>query len=289
MPFTVRRLVSSPATEAFGVLDARDVTTTPNNGSVTIGANATATTVDDATSATGWYRDPITGRLTNQSKDDKNVTAADSAAAVEFFDMVPSTNGSPVVTYQQTTPFYPIRYSCEDVVSADAVGNNGQVRSTTNAGGSGIDNDKSSNNNNKYDAEGFNVVEMSVAIDFEFLLPTDIDDVNGNVDALQWSILKSLAERLGLSRRCDLTRQFVYEDYGIITTTNINNHSNLRRRRHLDENRLQRRRSLDEGNESGNVDNNRNNVVGFLPYPTSVYAIGTNPSVEWTGKCIGDL
>lgn len=298
----VRRLFKSPAETDTATTSsnsggntntATEEGTPPTSNSATI-TTASSSTTDYTYSKTALYRDPITGRFTNDSNENEEYDGddEDNSNVVGHHELVPESNGiTPTVTYQEEAPFYPVRYSCESAVTANAVGNNGQIRTT----------DTYADPNSDITGTGTGtppasttmaMIEVSAPVELEFLLPTSIEDVEENVDALQWSILKSLAERLGLSRRCGLDRQHdvavldgdsatsggeVNEDQDI----GVKNHSNLRRRGKNRRRRLSRKPRMikeDDGIENGGETSLQ------LEYPTTIYAVGSNPAVEWTGK-----
>ena len=267
-----------------------------SNSATTPASAASSSSNPDATySKTALYRDPITGRFTNDSNeydwDDED--GDNNSNVVGYHELVPpESNGiTPTVTYHETAPFYPVRYSCEGAVTANAVGNNGQIRATepytdaaSDVTGSGTGTPPTSTT--------MAMVEVSAPVELEFLLPTSIEDVEANVDALQWSILKSLAERLGLSRRCDLDRQHngvVLDGDSATNGGEVNedqdvgdsNHSNLRRRRRNRRRYLSRKPRMIK--EDGDIENGEA-TSSELQYQTSIYAVGSNPAVEWTGK-----
>mmetsp|Transcript_9040 Transcript_9040/g.22859 ORF Transcript_9040/g.22859 Transcript_9040/m.22859 type:complete len:741 (+) Transcript_9040:395-2617(+) len=306
--YKVRRLFAFPTETATATTTATssssgitDTTTGEETATTSnsIATPAAASMPNNTYPTTGWYRDPITGRFTNDSNEynggdeEGDVADGDSSNVVGYHELVPESNGiTPIVTYQEEAPFYPIRYSCESAITANAVGNNGQIRTT--------DTYTDANSDTTNTVSGIppssttmSMVELSAPVELEFLLPTSIENVEENVDALQWSILKSLAERFGLSRRCDLDRQHggpvldgdsatsggeVNEDQDV----GVNNHSNLRRRRRNRQRHLIRKpRKIQE--EGGIA--NGGEVSLELQYPTSIYAVGSNPEVEWTETC----
>ena len=311
--YKVRRLFTFPAETATataasssssgGITDTTTVEeTVPTTTSATNPTTASSSTPDNTYPTTGWYRDPITGRFTNDSNEynGEDEEGGDNSNVVGYHELVPESNGiTPTVTYQEAAPFYPVRYSCESAVTANVVGNNGQIRITGTSTDASIDTTGTGTGTGTPHANAstttMTMVEVSAPVELEFLLPTSINDVEENVDALQWSILKSLAEQLGLSRRCDLDRQHggAVLDGGDSATSGgdvnedqqdiggVNNHSNLRRRRrHRERHLIRKPRKVQE---EGGIENG-GDISLELQYPTSIYAVGSNPAVEWTGK-----
>ena len=90
--------------------------------------------------------------------------------------------------------------------------------------------------------------------------------MNANVDAMNWSLLNSIAHTIGLSRDCNVEVQ--YDDR--TTSTTLHNYGLLRRRRR------QRERNLVVTTTTTSPTNGSSNAINSLPYPTSIYQIATN-------------
>jgi hypothetical protein len=166
----------------------------------------------DSQSDFSWYKDPNTGRITDVSNDENiNYNQAQESLPPE----------KPIVRTQSASPYFPVTYSCEHVIESR-----------------GGENDPSTPM----------LHEMSIPIIVEALIPSPIQDIEGNIHALQWSFLNAVADHFGLIDACDLDLQ-------------DGSHRTLRH--------LQISRRLQ---------------VSKLPYSTTVYKVASNPSTNWTGN-----
>ena len=141
--------------------------------------------------------------------------------------------------------------------------------------------------------------ETPVRISLEFELSSDeagdYSKVNSNVEALQWSVLKTIAGRTGLSKGCNINAQ--YDEKTLVTAlTNINNIHSAQKKEDRTSNDV-----LPPSNNENENDNHENKnsrkkyrwlardlgtnrrLLSSLPYPTGVFSIdSTRP--RWTGE-----
>ncbi|OEU08066.1 hypothetical protein FRACYDRAFT_264730 [Fragilariopsis cylindrus CCMP1102] len=224
-------------------------------------------------------------------------------------------NNEPIVTYSNREPNYPINYSCEHILDNSKLNNNSAMTHSYSA------------DSNEEDYDDDDVVEVDVDVDVvlnEIIVPitlefqinptstsSDDNSIEDNLEGLQWSILSEIAKRSGLSSGsgCNIDLQYDDDDRPLLTamidgmndlhtTTNQNNESNNNNRRMLllsssSSSRL-RRNSGSSSNNRATTPRTRHtrrslrSSISSLPYPTSVYAIGTTTTTslpKWTDTC----
>ncbi|KAL3940096.1 MAG: hypothetical protein SGARI_001126 [Bacillariaceae sp.] len=224
-----------------------------------------------------WIQDN-TGRVTDQSQDEEsagNTTEESSSSSntVAQEDALPSSTSTtsnphnPVVLFSPDIPFYPIEYSCEHLVQRQQQPEDGQAEVPPQQ-----QSDHHSNDTTQRDMDDPEILQqIPVEVLIEFLLPsiideeaTDIDDVIKNVEALEWSLLNLVVDTTGLSRYCDIDRQFSSEDVRS-TVAPLQEYSD-----YMGDDGLQRR--LPESNS--------------LPYPTSIYTVASDHEyTKWRASC----
>ena len=234
------------------------------------------------------------GRVSNSNSEDKLtedengnllLVQKDEAAFMSL-----SSFNEPVVTYSARTPNYPIEYSCEHTVLYSNNNKNGYDAATNEA--EMMSNSEGDGDDEK---EAIGLSDTRVQMSLEFEIPTTVgnyDEVASNVEALQWSILNEVASRSGLSKDCNVEVQ--YDEQTLLTALTTMNELHTTNSQISHDSSLSPSPSPSPNNNHSNSEKKRRlrrtlrinrSLLSSLPYPTSVYVIGSNRP-KWTGKFI---
>mmetsp|Transcript_114324 Transcript_114324/g.233834 ORF Transcript_114324/g.233834 Transcript_114324/m.233834 type:complete len:780 (-) Transcript_114324:306-2645(-) len=234
----------------------------------------------------------LNGRVSN-SKDNKstqyiqdedgNLTLVQKDEAAFMSLATPNTS---IVTFSSREPNYPIGYSCKHTLLYPE---RNSIEDTIAM--------LSYSEDNK-DSKTLNETPVRISLEFELSSDEagDYSKVNSNVEALQWSVLKTIAGRTGLSKGCNINAQ--YDEKTLVTAlTNINNIHSAQKKEDRTSNDV-----LPPSNNENENDNHENKnsrkkyrwlardlgtnrrLLSSLPYPTGVFSIdSTRP--RWTASC----